>query len=127
MGTYDLQIGVAASLIRQQGKQVLLVRHVNASPDPNQPWNTDTTSTVTESVYAVFLNLNIKDAETQSYMKGTEILAGDRKVLIAGNATNAPPSLKDELLDGSVRWSIESVQELAPNGEQILYTLRVRR
>ena len=66
--------------------------------------------------------------ETQSATPGiTEIQASDRKVLIAAAATTAPPKRTDMLRDETGDWSIEYVQELSPNGENILYTLRVRR
>lgn len=127
MGVYDPQVATALRLIREKGKVVSLVRKTNTTPDNTQPWNTGAPTEVVESVSAVFLTLNNKDMEVQHYVQGTEIHASDRKVLIAGGATATPPKLGDVLRDGTVEWAIQSVVELAPNGEQILYTLRVRR
>jgi hypothetical protein len=65
---------------------------------------------------------------TMSKMSGaSEIQASDRKVLLAAAAAGAPLTTNDKLRDADGDWSIEWVQVLAPNGENILYTVRARR
>ena len=128
MGTYDRQVATAERLIREKGKPVQVVRQTTTQPDPDQPWLPGEPTTTIDDAYGVFLNFNRKDMETLSKMQGaSEIQVSDRKVLLAAAAVTASPTTTDLLRDEDGDWSIESVQELAPNGESILYTLRVRR
>lgn len=126
MGVYDSQIALAERLISEKGKEVQLVRRTVVVPDPSKPWETGTSTEVITNVHAVFLNFNQKDLETQHRMYG-EIEVGDRKVLIAAAATGGPISIKDVLRDGATEYTIEYVQVISPNGEDILYTARARK
>lgn len=128
MGTYDRQVATAERLIREKGKAVQLVRQTTTTPDPTKPWEPgESTETLTDA-YGVFLNFNQNDMETMSKMAGaSEVQASDRKVLLAAAAAGNPPTTNDKLRDADGDWSIEWVQVLAPNGENILYTLRARR
>lgn len=126
MGVYDRQVALAERLIREKGKALNIVRIVPV-PGPN-PWDDDVPTEVLDPCYGVFLNFNQKDLETQSATPGiSEVSASDRKVLIAAAATTAAPTRADVLRDADGDWSIEYVQALSPNGEQILYTVRARR
>jgi hypothetical protein len=126
MGTYDRQVALAERLIREKGKAVNIVRLVPAIG--SNPWDDGPPTEVLDPAFGVFLNFNQKDLETQSLMPSiSEIQASDRKVLIAAASTTSPPTLTDMLRDESGDWSIKYVQELSPNGENILYTLRASR
>lgn len=128
MGVYDSQVALAERLIREKGKPVNVVRQVTTTPDPDKPWEAGTPSESLDDAYGVFLNFSGKDMETMSKMAGaSEIQASDRKVLLAAAALSGAPTTNDKLRDATGDWSIEWVQVLAPNGENILYTLRVRQ
>lgn len=128
MGTYDRQIATAERLIREKGKPVQLVRQTTTIPDPDKPWEPGVPSESLDDAYGVFLNFNGNDMETISKMAGaSEIKASDRKVLLAAAALSGAPTTDDKLRDSTGDWSIEWVQVLSPNGENILYTLRVRQ
>lgn len=128
MGVYDSQVALAERLIREKGKAVSIVRQTTTVPDPSKPWEPGTSSESLDPAYGVFLNFNQVDMETMSKMAGaSEIQASDRKVLLAAAALSGAPTTNDKLRDESGDWSIEWVQELAPNGESILYTLRARK
>lgn len=128
MGVYDSQVAMAERLIREKGKPVQIVRQTTTLPDPSKPWEPGEPIEVLDDAYGVFLNFNQKDMETLSKMAGaSEILSSDRKVLLAAAATNGSPTTNDKLRDASGDWAIEYVQVLSPNGENILYTLRVRK
>lgn len=128
MGTYDRQIATAERLIREKGKAVQVVRQTTTIPDPNKPWEPGTPGESLDDAYGVFLNFNAKDMETMSKMAGaSEVQASDRKVLLAAAALTGAPTTNDKLRDATGDWSIEWVRVLSPNGENILYTLRVRQ
>lgn len=127
MGVYDSQIAMAARLIRERGKPVSIIK-LSTATTPDKPWEPTTPATTTIDGHAVFLNFNQKDLETQSKMAGaSEIKASDRKVILSASELSDPPTTNDQLEDESGRWSIEWVQVLSPNGENIIYTLRVRQ
>lgn len=128
MGTYDRQIATAERLIREKGKAVQVVRQTTSIPDPDKPWEPGTPGVSLDDAYGVFLNFNAKDMETMSKMAGaSEVQASDRKVLLAAAALTGAPTTNDKLRDATGDWSIEWVQVLSPNGENILYTMRVRQ
>lgn len=128
MGTYDRQVATAERLIREKGKPVQVVRQSTTLPDPNRPWEPGEPVETLTDAYGVFLNFNAQDMETMSKMAGaSEIQSSDRKVLLAAAAAGAPLTTNDKLRDADGDWSIEWVQVLAPNGENILYTVRARR
>lgn len=128
MGNYDRQVATAERLIREKGKPVQVVRQSTTLPDPNRPWEPGEPVETLTDAYGVFLNFNAQDMETMSKMAGaSEIQSSDRKVLLAAAAAGAPLTTNDKLRDADGDWSIEWVQVLAPNGENILYTVRARR
>lgn len=128
MGTYDRQVATAERLIREKGKPVQVVRQSTTLPDPDRPWEPGEPVETLTDAYGVFLNFNAQDMETMSKMAGaSEVQSSDRKVLLAAAAAGAPLTTNDKLRDADGDWSIEWVQVLAPNGENILYTVRARR
>lgn len=128
MGTYDRQVATAERLIREKGKPVQVVRQSTTLPDPDRPWEPGEPVETLTDAYGVFLNFNAQDMETMSKMAGaSEIQSSDRKVLLAAAAAGAPLTTNDKLRDADGDWSIEWVEVLAPNGENILYTVRARR
>lgn len=128
MGTYDRQVATAERLIREKGKAVKVVRQSTTLPDSNKPWEPGVPTETLTDAYGVFLNFNAQDMETMSKMAGaSEVQSSDRKVLLAAAAAGAPLTTNDKLRDADGDWSIEWVQVLAPNGENILYTVRARR
>lgn len=127
MGVYDRQVALAERLIREKGKVVQIVRQTTVT-DPTKPWESGIPTEVLDDAHGVFLNFNQKDLETMSKMSGaSEIQASDRKVLLAAAALSGAPTINDKLREVDGDWSIEWVQVLSPNGENILYTMRVRR
>lgn len=128
MGTYDRQVATAERLIREKGKPIQVVRQSTTLPDPDRPWEPGEPVETLTDAYGVFLNFNAADMETMSKMAGaSEIQSSDRKVLLAAAAAGAPLTTNDKLRDADGDWSIEWVEVLAPNGENILYTVRARR
>ena len=58
---------------------------------------------------------------------GTDILSGDKRILISAVALSAVPQPGDYLTIGGVRHSIINIKRLAPSGLPVLYTAQARR
>lgn len=126
MGTYDRPIATVLRLIREKGKAMQLER-VTTTGEVARPWKQESKTTELENVDVVILPFTQKDAESQGYVMGSEVHKAVEKALVAGAATATPPNLQDVIVDGAVRWTIDYIKQLAPNGEQILYTMRLCR
>lgn len=127
MGVYDSQVALAERLIREKGKAVQVVRQTTTTT-AGKPWEAGVPGESLDDAHGVFLNFSREDMATMSKMAGaSEVQASDRKVLVAAAATTAAPTINDKLRDENGDWSIEWVQVLSPNGQNILYTLRVRQ
>ena len=127
MGVYDSQIALAERLIRERGQAVQLVRQTSQT-SIDKPWDAVAPLVVLDPVHAVLLPLSLKDVETAHKMAGApEIQVGDQKALVAAASTTSPPRVNDKLRIAGIDFSITYCQTLAPNGEQILYTMRVRQ
>jgi hypothetical protein len=82
----------------------------------------------TSGVFLTFSRL--KYGET--FNNGDVIHASDRRMLVAAQQLAFRPNLKGYVVrhmpDGSTQnWSIEGIDPLEPNGEQIMYSMQVRQ
>lgn len=128
MGVYDSQVALALRLIQEKGKAITLQQVNTIVPDDAKPWETSAETPDPIVMRAVFLNFNHQDVETHHRMGDTEIDAGDVKALVAADPAIAyVPSVGDNITDEETTYSIEWVQVLAPNGQKILFTLRLRK
>jgi hypothetical protein len=131
MAVFNSQINSAKKLIDKNGGPCVVVLDVPGAPATN-PWDTATPDTqVTADCRGVFLSFSTNSYGT-TFAGGDVIQANDRKVLIAAKGLTVVPNLKGmlkrQLLDGSIEnWTIAGIRSLDPNGEQIMYTLQVRR
>lgn len=129
MGTYDSQVALALRLIREKGGPAVYVE-MQPQSGPN-PWDPSDSVPVEHNVDAVFLNLNLQTSG-ETYWNGTQVLQGDKKVLMAGAALAARANVNGEIhrtVQGGdfEKWKIINAKLLDPNGQRILYTLQVRQ
>lgn len=125
MGAYDSDIQTAAELIKEFGEACTLVRFVPVAGAKD--WEPAEPTDELLPVHAAFLNFNLQTSGT-TYWNGTEVLTGDKKVLIAAAGLAWDPELQGQVrrADGSV-WKIQNVKLLDPNGQKILFTAQVRK
>lgn len=130
--TFERQIDLAARLIKKYGGPVVL--HVTTNvPVAGKPWDTsapqaDEQLIPTSGVFLTFSRLQYG----QTFANGDVIHASDRRMLVAAKGMAFKPNLKGyvvrTLTDGSTEnWSIEGIDPLEPNGEQIMYSMQVRQ
>lgn len=121
MSVYVRQIATAQRLIAKYGQAVTWRQVRNAAPvDPAQPWNVANAAPVNYPVKVVFLPPG-GQAQFIALMKETEIPEGTVQGLMA--AVSFKPSVKDVVIRDNVELTIHSIDEIAPNGETILYTV----
>lgn len=123
MGVYDPQIALAVKLITKKGRPVKIVV-LRETPGPNS-WNAPTTTEELHDAQAVFLSYKLQDLASLRTITGSDVPANSRKVLIAAGTLDITPDLKMLIRAPDQDWDIVTIDTLAPNGEQILYTCRV--
>lgn len=127
MGTYDSQRALAQRLIQAKGCEVTFIRVTPVADGTNEWDNADPNEVAVSGVQAVFLNFNAKDMETLHRLGETDINTTDRKILIAATRLGGTaPKIGDFVDDGSIKWRVMWLQNISPNGEDILYTVRGR-
>lgn len=119
MGQFDKQISSASRLIARYGQLVKWRVVRNDTPvDYLQPWKRqEPTSFVEHDVSICFFS----EGDSLKYFKDSEVQTGS----IVGymGAVNFEPSLKDVVIRNNKELRIRSIDALAPNGQNILYTI----
>lgn len=129
MERYDEEIAVAMELIAESGEMATM--RVFTPTDGDEEWEQGEPTEQKLEARMVFLNFRSPSnaiVTGERYFNGTLVEQGDKKVLLAGGHTSFPPAMNGTITrkDGSV-WKIVNFLTLDPNGQQILYTLQVRR
>ena len=119
MGQFDRAIATAKRLIEKNGQAVTWRQFTNET-DADEPWKTDSTPT-DKSVVIVFFPDNRTGYEFARSMGNSEVPRGNTIGLMA--AQDFTPTLKDQIVrDGKV-YSIESLEQLRPNDQLIMWTV----
>ncbi len=112
----------ASELIKEFGIDICLITPGERTADPTKPWRvTDVASRTLYPAIGVFLDYN------QREMDGTMIQVGDKKCFISEGDLQIQPKPFHNILDSTTQWYIQHVDVLAPNNDDILYTLQLRR
>lgn len=129
MERYDEEMQVADELIRESGELATL--RIFTTVDGTEEWDQGEPAEQTQVAPMVFLNFKSQSNTASSgerYFNGTLIQQNDKKVLLAGLATDVVPNINGTLVrkDGT-EWKIVNVVTLDPNGQKVLHTMQVRR
>lgn len=126
MAVYGEEIQMVKELLTELGQSVTWYRNTNGSPaDPTKPWKPSAATAVQVAVNIAFIPTNMLGYESLRALFGTVIPHGS----IVGfmGQVSFTPTLKDTVLRGSEMLSIEAIDELSPNGEIVMYTVRFKR
>ena len=122
MADYANELAMARVMIAEAGCAATLVcTGAEVVSDPTKPWAVAQGTDVEQTVSVVLL------AYEARYVDGTTVHAGDRRALLAAAGLTTPPNINGEVVVGSDRWRIISMETLSPSNVPILYTLQVRQ
>lgn len=124
MGVYSRQQKSAKRIIRKKGELCQWVIPATATQDPDEPWNTEPVPEVVHTgIPIVFVPTNNKGLETlASLINGSPVSSGNVKGLMASVPFAPSKAHKVIRKDGRV-LTIESIDEVNPNGESILFEI----
>lgn len=114
MTTYARQIATAKRLIKLKGQAIT---HVINTAGAYTPASGAPIVTTTQAVFGVPLGNKQKDRE------GSVVPGRSVEVLLSTDGFTVAPKADDELIIGGKRHNIDSVDALAPDGTDILYTI----
>lgn len=117
---YELQIATAKRLIAKYGEACTYQTLTN-NVSQVLPWEPGAYVSTETDINVVFQPLTRKGYETLAKLTNLEVSTGHIEALFAGSQ-GILPQLQDIIIRAGVPWKIISIEELAPNGEQILYT-----
>jgi hypothetical protein len=125
MGRFDRQIETAKRAILKNGEFCTwrVPTAVVDTPPSDTPWKpTSDTPTDYDDISILFLPSSGSLNQLIHFIKGTEVTTGSTKALMASVAF--VPSAKDVVIRSSGETlRIKSIDPLAPNGQNILYTI----
>lgn len=119
MSFYTDMAATANALLAGKGAPIRFTRAAAGAYDPTTGAAavTLTDYTVTGAVFG-FPDQNVN---------GTNILTGDKRILISAQGLTVVPQTNDFLLIEGVKHSIVNIKTLAPSGVPVLYTAQARK
>lgn len=127
---YARMTEVATKLIEKRGQAAVHRALRQDSPDPDKPWETESSPPVDTNVVIAFLPVDRYAWETIRLRSGTDITEGHLTGYMAGPGPR--PNQKDVILrsdkpSGEVRQlTIDDVVIINPDGRDVLYILLLR-
>ena len=122
MGVYDRQIKTATRLIKEKGQVVTWKVLADGAPvDPLKPWLPSGGVPEEKEVIIVFLPHTKENKQFLRYMKQSEVETGFLTGLMA--QVDFAPQIKDVVVRDGVELTVETIDIISPNGENILYAL----
>lgn len=125
MGQFDRQIATALRLIQKNGQSVSWKQTAITVPDAQKPWLPTSSAVVEYSPFICFLPfIQATPNGARQFLTpvgGGEAESGTFYGLMG--AQSFTPDLKDVVTRAGVILDIESIEVLAPNGQNILYTI----
>ena len=116
---YPPFVATSRRLIDKFGMDAQLVQFASGGPiDPDRPWGGATATASAVPVRVVMQKYTTLERNL------TSIADRDRKVLMAPG--DAVPGTGDDLVIDALAYDVISVEEEAPGGVPLLYTLQVR-
>jgi hypothetical protein len=121
MAHFDRQIETALRLIQKNG-QACTWRQPQRTAEVGQPWKETEGAPLEHNVFIVFLPVTKEMREFVHYLRGNnEVKVGS--VLGLMGAVGFNPGANDAVIRDGVTLQINSIDPLAPNGQNILFTI----
>lgn len=117
---YTRMTSTALRLITRFGKAWTVRRYTKGTYDPSN--NTRTTSATTDYTVQGMLS----DYQ-QREIDGTNILKGDKLLLVAASGLAITPTITDLLVEGSTLYKIVNIEQIKPASTVLYYKLQLRQ
>jgi hypothetical protein len=122
----------AKRLIAKFGANIELVVFVDQLAEVARPWRIESIGTMSQTVKGVWLtSRKNKDGGAADYRQPdfNELLpTKEKRLLIAAQGLTATPNIQAQIRESAESiWTIVSIQEVAPDGNAIIYILQVRQ
>lgn len=123
MARFDRQIATAQRLIKKNGQQCIYRQVRDGAPaDPTKPWVVGPNVDIDHpGIWICFIPETRQDRQFLTYMLGREVPTGMTLALMG--QVPFEPKAKDVIIRDGVEYRTKTINNLAPNGQQILYTL----
>jgi hypothetical protein len=121
---FDRQKQSAKRMIEKNGQKVTWRIINNPETETGKPWRTLAFKPEDKQVKIVFIPANRENFQTYCPMKSAaEVIKISVIGLLAASSVTFKPNNKDIVLRGETTLKISFIDELAPDGEPILYTI----
>ncbi len=122
MAGYERFIALAQRMIASKGQSVTFRQITDgAGVDASKPWLPTAATTVDHAVSVVFFPANRQGREVLHLMGDTEVPTGMLLGLMA--AQSFAPKLKDVIVRAGRVLTVEFIDEVAPNGDVVVYRM----
>lgn len=117
MTDYAAKAVSASKMIRAKGQAMQIEYGSVSGYGGGTP---DVAGSATKRPWGVVIEYSNRD------LNGTQILAGDKRVILEAMSGMPAPQTKDNLIIGGVSHAIVNVKPLSPAGVVVIYELQVR-
>jgi hypothetical protein len=118
---------MAENLITESGREVTVVRYKQSADDSAKPWHgpgdPTTVPDATDTVYAAF----VAPGSMGKYAQDVDAMKRCEQACLVGPGASFDLTTADEVVDGGVRWHVESATVVKPGATVLLYMLGLRR
>lgn len=121
MGRFDKQIATALRLIEKNGQAVIWQKEQKKS-DTLEPWKQVDANPVKKPVVICFLPSKRVGKQTKHYLADAPQIEQSSVTGLMGAVDFTPENI-DTVLRNGKELRILSIDELAPNGQTVLYTI----
>lgn len=124
-GFYDEMASVALELIAEFGQQGQIKEPVPGSYDP-------VTGVVTpggeraQLGQIILLEYSLNESGAK-HAAGTQVLTGDKKILVAAKGLNWEPTIESKVIVDGATWSLINIKVSRPAGVPLVYELHGRK
>lgn len=125
MAFYDDMAAVALELITEFGQVGTISDVAPGTYDPATGATTGDTP-ITQTAQMILLDYTLQESGAK-YNEGTQVLAGDKKILIAAQGLAWAPMMTSRITADSDVWQVVNIKVSNPAGTPLVYEIHGRK
>lgn len=125
MAFYDDMAAVALELITEFGQAGTISDVTPGTYDPATGETTGDTP-ITQTAQMILLDYSLQESGAK-YNEGTQVLAGDKKILIAAQGLAWAPMMTSRITADSAVWQVVNIKVSNPAGTPLVYEIHGRK